>query len=454
MKSKVLRYLTVLILLLIMLICGTSLTNAASYSDIAGTTYQTAVETLSSMGIIGGNPDGTYQPFKNVTRAEFSAMITRFLGVPDSALTGYTKTNFKDMAGYSWSIPYFGFCAERGIITGDGKGNAMPGSTITYGQAVTMLVRTLGLESELNPSLDWPTNYIDVASKHGLTDNVKASDGVINRGNAAILLYNALIGQENNAEKLKIKNITFYRNVDNKLVRSDQYARNIDDTLYLNFDVNYDLLENDATIKLEIQARPQIEKKTLESKFESIKLDKDTTTKNVSTEISISNLVKDNDRVNGYMIVIKSGNEVLGQSSFTLFIDSSAEEAFMGTVKVSEIKFYSGEKDEWIAYADREYASTFKWSPTLGMIGTELHLTYDNCPDDYSIPINIKYDMPNGYYADFTPTYDFTKGSTLNIIDGYVYFSQFDAKKYQPGSYTVEFYAYGKKIGSGSFVIE
>ncbi len=454
MDGKLLHKFTVLFLLITIIVFSSSFSYAISYSDTQEEPYKKAVETLSDMGVILGNPDGTYMPYRNVTRAEFSAMISRYLGASDLTLASYTNTSFKDMLGYSWSIPYISYCAEKGIINGDGRGNVMPGNTITYAQAVTMLVRTLGLESELDSSLKWPTNYIDVASKHGFISNVTASDGNINKGNAALLLYNALKSQENNVENLKVKNITFYRNIDNKLVKSDQFARNIDNTLYLDFDINYDLLENDTNINLEIQVRPQIEKKTIESKFESIKLDKGTTTKNVSTEISISKLVKDNELVNGYMIIIKAGNEILGQSSFTLYVDNSAEEAFMSTVKVSGIKFYSGEKDEWIMYPNREYASSFKWSPVLGMIGAELRLTYDSCPDNYVIPINIKYNMPNRYYADFTPTYNFTKDSTSNIIDGYVYFSQFDAKKYQPGNYTVEFYAYDKLIGSESFVIE
>ncbi|MEL7657019.1 MAG: S-layer homology domain-containing protein, partial [Bacillota bacterium] len=100
---------------------------SAGLSDIAGNANEAAIQVSYDLGIVTGNPDGTYLPTKAVTRAEFAAMITRALAIPDSALAGYTSTTFKDTTGYGWAVPYLAFCQSKGILLGDGAGNVMPG---------------------------------------------------------------------------------------------------------------------------------------------------------------------------------------------------------------------------------------------------------------------------------------------------------------------------------------
>lgn len=57
-----------------------NLTKTNRYSDVAATSwYNTAVSTLSSMGIITGYPDGTFGPQRNITRAETMALVNRVL---------------------------------------------------------------------------------------------------------------------------------------------------------------------------------------------------------------------------------------------------------------------------------------------------------------------------------------------------------------------------------------
>ena len=57
-----------------------NLTKTNRYSDVAATSwYNTAVSTLSSMGIITGYPDGTFGPQRGITRAETMALVNRVL---------------------------------------------------------------------------------------------------------------------------------------------------------------------------------------------------------------------------------------------------------------------------------------------------------------------------------------------------------------------------------------
>lgn len=57
-----------------------NLTKTNRYSDVAATFwYNTAVSTLSSMGIITGYPDGTFGPQRDITRAETMTLVNRVL---------------------------------------------------------------------------------------------------------------------------------------------------------------------------------------------------------------------------------------------------------------------------------------------------------------------------------------------------------------------------------------
>lgn len=190
--KKVLSFVLVLSLVLGSFSMAFAATPTTGLSDIAGSANKDAIQAAFDLGIVTGNPDGTYLPTKAVNRAEFAAMITRAMAVPDSALAGYTATTFKDTAGYDWAVKYLAFCETKGIILGDGQGNVMPGRTITVNEAVTMVLRAVGYTSNSNELIGaWPSNYVTLAQNLELYDDV-ANVGTVDKANAAQILYNAL----------------------------------------------------------------------------------------------------------------------------------------------------------------------------------------------------------------------------------------------------------------------
>ena len=168
-------------------------TAPAQLSDIEGLAGQEQIEVAQYLGIIEGFPDGTYQPEVLVNRAQLAAIITRALGIPDSALAGFGTTSFQDTAGYGWAIPYLAYCQSRGIMLGDGYGNAMPGRTITMNEAVTMILRAIGYVDHSDRLVgSWPANYVTLGRALGLYTDL--SDEVyMDRENAAIAIYNGII---------------------------------------------------------------------------------------------------------------------------------------------------------------------------------------------------------------------------------------------------------------------
>jgi len=193
--KKVLSFVLILALVLSsfsMAFAGSS-TELKSLSDVAGNKNEEAIEVAYDLGIITGNPDGTFQPEKDVTRAEFAAMITRALAIPQSALAGYANTSFKDTTGYTWAVPYLAFCNSKGIMLGDGAGNAMPGKTITVNEAVTMALRAVGYTANSSELVGvWPSNYVTKAQELELYDDVAKDATGVDKANAAQVIYNVL----------------------------------------------------------------------------------------------------------------------------------------------------------------------------------------------------------------------------------------------------------------------
>jgi len=178
--------------LILALVLG-SFSFAFGLSDVTEATANSEAITVNNdLGIIMGYPDGSFKPDQAVNRAEFAAMMTRALGVPESALAGFSATSFKDTSGYGWAVKYLAFCESKGIMIGDGYGNVMPGRTINVNEAMTMVLRSVGYTE--NSALlvgTWPSKYVTIAQDLGLYDDVAAMV-MVDRGNAAQIIYNAL----------------------------------------------------------------------------------------------------------------------------------------------------------------------------------------------------------------------------------------------------------------------
>jgi hypothetical protein len=187
------------VLTLALILGSISVASAASgkvrLTDIDGNTNEEAIQVNYDLGIVEGTPEGAYEPDKAVNRAEFAALIARALKVPDSALATYTGTTFQDTSGYGWAVPYLAYCQQKGIMKGDGYGNAMPGRTISPNEAVTMILRAIGYTDNASVLVgQWPANYVALGQNHNLYEDV-SSDVQMNKASAAQMIYNALTVQ-------------------------------------------------------------------------------------------------------------------------------------------------------------------------------------------------------------------------------------------------------------------
>lgn len=132
-----------------------------NFSDVAkGQWYNRAISTLANAGIIKGDPAGTYRPGDPITRAEMATIIARFGDFKEGGKT------FNDISGH-WAQKYIELAASNGWINGNPDGTFKPNNNITRAETVAMINRVLDRQtkdvSDLLP-VSQMTNWSDNAN--------------------------------------------------------------------------------------------------------------------------------------------------------------------------------------------------------------------------------------------------------------------------------------------------
>ena len=131
-------------LLALMLTAGSlALPARAAFTDTTGHWAETAITKWSEeYSIINGYEDGTFRPDNSITRGAFAGILDRFLQFQSTSPAG----TFSDLTGNYWEDAILKLHAA-GVYLGN-NGAALAGDTITRQQAVAMIARAFGLESE------------------------------------------------------------------------------------------------------------------------------------------------------------------------------------------------------------------------------------------------------------------------------------------------------------------
>ena len=190
----------------------------ASYDVPVGEDYQPAftdtkdywgahyVEFLYTSGVTTGYADGTFRPDQNITRAQFSVMLFRYLKLDESKYADVVLP-FADVDKIGeYAIPAIRALYTEGVINGsrgsDGKLYFNPNSPLTRAQAATMIGRTqekgyATVELTFTDAGKIPayaTFYIQTMAAQGIlggyTDGSFRPHNNITRGQMAKILYN------------------------------------------------------------------------------------------------------------------------------------------------------------------------------------------------------------------------------------------------------------------------
>ena len=179
-----------------MMVVGASAVSYNDFPDRDEIVNKDAVSMLTTLGIIEGTDQGTYNPTGDVDRAQMAKMISVALTNNEDCDTLYQNVNsgLTDISA-NWARGYINYCYVRGIIAGRGDNTFDPSANVTGVEAAKMLLAALGYNAEIEGLVgpDWALNTAALAQQLGIFRNfTKDVSEPLNRDDAALLIYNAL----------------------------------------------------------------------------------------------------------------------------------------------------------------------------------------------------------------------------------------------------------------------
>jgi len=165
--------------------------------DVKNHTFETAIRYLKNKNIVGGYPDGSFQPNKTVNRAEFTKII---VGAaldysPEHDPSGYdiyslSGLSFSDVKTGEWYVPYLRKAVENKIIGGYPDGTFKPSQTINLAEATKILVSALKLTKGEVENGAWYAPYMQsMQNNMYIPNNFKQPDQSVTRGDMAEMTW-------------------------------------------------------------------------------------------------------------------------------------------------------------------------------------------------------------------------------------------------------------------------
>ena len=138
------------------------------------------------LAFLSGYANGTFEPDRNMTRAEVTTMFARLLTEKMAADQTYSNT-FSDVAKSHWASNYIGYMQQFGIITGYADGSFRPDASVTRAEFAAIASRferlTEGTKSFSDvPSSHWAAKYINFAATRGWVNGY--ADGTFRPNNS------------------------------------------------------------------------------------------------------------------------------------------------------------------------------------------------------------------------------------------------------------------------------
>ena len=188
------KKLLALVLALVMTMSLVTISNAA-FKDADKIDYKEAVDVMNAVGVFVGDEKGNFNAKENLTR-EQAAKIIAYLELGSKAADALVGSNiFTDVAATRWSAGFVGYCAQAGVVSGNGDGTFSPAGELTALQFGKMLLVELGYDAKAAGMVgaDWAINTSKLIATTKLMNGIDGSvNQVITREKAAQMALNAL----------------------------------------------------------------------------------------------------------------------------------------------------------------------------------------------------------------------------------------------------------------------
>lgn len=148
-----------------------------AFSDYSEGNYDYAfypMTVLSGKGVVKGDEQGRANPHSDVTRAEATAMVMRYIGFSEFK---ETDSGFKDVPENEWYAPCITKARKLGIVKGDSEDTFTPDRSVTREEISVMAARAANLAGLINIKDD--TTYDALKSEVMAEDCDKVSDWAV-----------------------------------------------------------------------------------------------------------------------------------------------------------------------------------------------------------------------------------------------------------------------------------
>ena len=161
----------------------------AFFYDTETSFYRYSIDELRKEEVIHGYQDGSFQPRKEVNRAEMMKIILRAKGfIPE----GQDGRCFHDVSPSTWYAQYVCEGYRKGIIQGYGDGIFGPERTINWAEALKIALRAFDVPVEATVTHPWYQMYINAAQENNiLSKHSYIPAGKVTRERMANLIYRA-----------------------------------------------------------------------------------------------------------------------------------------------------------------------------------------------------------------------------------------------------------------------
>ena len=182
------RFLSILISTAVLL-SATALVGTPIY---AADTESGIVSLMNALKIMEGDGNGNMELDRAVTRAEIAKIAISAANEKNTVGFGLKVSPFPDVTYDQWYAPYVKAAVDKGYVKGYDDFLFHPNDTVTYEEAVTIMLRVLGYTDSVIQGT-YPYGQIARADELDMLDDVSGEIGAeMNRESVMNLVYNAM----------------------------------------------------------------------------------------------------------------------------------------------------------------------------------------------------------------------------------------------------------------------
>lgn len=168
----------------------------ARFFDVADDhPYGTAIDFLTRKRVVEGYENRSYQPERNIDRAEFTKILMLMIFPEEYIASCLTDLDFPDVPHQAWYTPSICAAWVNGVVHGFPNGNFHPEEGVKFVEAAKMLSLAFGLTGMELPDFGlenviWYTPYVAFLEvQNAIPASIVSLDQPINRGEMAEMMY-------------------------------------------------------------------------------------------------------------------------------------------------------------------------------------------------------------------------------------------------------------------------